>query len=572
VAVAEAEACAAREEALSARRRPGRELADDLESTQLLRELGERLVPEGNPQVLYAELLQAAIRLSDADAGTLQLLDEASHELVLLVTHGFDLDMTEHFHRVDAASDTSCGLALSRGRRTVVHFDDPDNPDPHGDLRRHVAAGYRSGQSTPLHTRSGQPIGMISTHWREHRVPTEREMRFLDLLARQAADLIERKKIDDALRAADQRKDEFLATLAHELRNPLAPLRHGIQIARKSCGAEAMLRPVIDMMDRQLSHLVRLVDDLLDVGRIQSGTLKLRKLPVALNDVIVASAEAARAFIEARGHVLQITPAAAQPVVMADFDRLVQVFTHLLSNAAKFSPQGSTIRVYVESCGTAADVRVVDRGIGIGRDDLPHVFDLFSQVRLHQGHTDGGLGVGLAIVRSLVALHGGMIRAESAGLGAGSTFSVSLPVTAPRQAPDLPSRLEMLPSTSRRRRILVVDDNVDGGDSLAALLQMHGQEVAVARDGVEAVREARTFRPEVILLDIGMPRMDGCEAARRIRALPGGQSILIVAMTGWGQAADRQRTRDAGFDRHLVKPVDEATLLDVLEADRAGAH
>lgn len=730
----------------SALRRAEHELVGDLESTQLLRDLGERLVPEGNPQVLYEELLHAAMRLANADAGTLQLLDEATQELVLLVTYGFDAGMTQRFQRVDAASTTSCGVALCTGRRTIVHFDDPAVADPHGDMRRHVEAGYRSAQSTPLHTRSGQPIGMISTHWREHRTPTERELRFLDLLARQAADLIERKKIDDALtasearlsreladamriheistrlieaddfgalieelleaaialmqsdcgsvqvldeatgemhliawrglteeaaahwarvlpdtpvvcarairerrrivipdleaecrarqihdvdvlrrcrirslqstpllsrdgrpvgmlstqwsqphepssrdlrlldvvarqaadlidrrraesarRAADQRKDEFLATLAHELRNPLAPLRHGVQIARKSCGEQGNLRPVIDMMDRQLNHLVHLVDDLLDVGRIQSGSLKLRKLPVALNDVMVAGAEAARTFIEERGHVLHMVPDPAQPVVMADFDRLVQVLTNLLSNSAKFSPPGSSIRMQVESDGADAAVRVVDRGIGIERDDLPRVFDLFSQVRTHQERMDGGLGVGLAIARSLVSLHGGTVGVESPGAGSGSTFLVRLPMIAPRAIPATSPPVPTLQALSGRRRILVVDDNVDAGDSLAALLELHGQEVIVARDGVEAVRDAADFKPDLVLLDLGMPRMDGCEAARRIRALPGGRGICIVALTGWGQAVDRQRTREAGFDRHLVKPVDEATLLEVLE-------
>jgi signal transduction histidine kinase len=746
VAVAGTEVRPERDAPPSTFRGAAEEPSDELDAVKLLRDLGERLVPEGNPKVLYDEVLQAAMRLANADAGTLQLLDEAAQQLVLLATHGFDSQMTQHFQRVDAASTTSCGVALCTGRRTVVHFDDPGAPDPHGDMRRHVEAGYRSAQSTPLQTRSGQPIGMISTHWRGHRVPTEREMRFLDLLARQAADLIERKRIDDALsasearlsreladamriheistrlieaddfdalieelleaalalmqsscgsvqvldeatgemhliawrgltadaaahwarvlphspvvcaqairerrriviadieaesrtrhihdldmlrrcgvralqstpllsrdgkpvgmlstqwsnphepstrdlrlfdiiarqaadlverrradaarRAADRRKDEFLATLAHELRNPLAPLRNGVQIARKSCGEQGTLRPVIDMMDRQLNHLVHLVDDLLDVGRIQSGTLKLRRLPVALNDVMAASAESARGFIDERGHLLDLVPAPHSPVVNADFDRLVQVFTNLLSNAAKFSPPGSVVRMQVESDGAEAVVRVVDRGIGIERDDLPRVFDLFSQVRAHQDQADGGLGVGLAIVRSLVTLHGGTVGVESDGPGAGSAFIVRLPVHAPRTLPEASLATSLPQTAARSRRILVVDDNVDAGDSLAALLQLHGQEVVVARDGVEAVRDAAQFRPDIILLDLGMPRMDGCEAARRIRALPGGRGMYVVALTGWGQALDRQRTRDAGFDRHLVKPVDEATLLEVLE-------
>jgi CheY-like chemotaxis protein/anti-sigma regulatory factor (Ser/Thr protein kinase) len=250
---------------------------------------------------------------------------------------------------------------------------------------------------------------------------------------------------------------------------------------------------------------------------------------------------------------------------MADFDRLVQVFTNLLSNAAKFSAAGSSIRLQVETDGAEAAVRVVDRGIGIDREDLHRVFDLFSQVRSHQEQLEGGLGVGLAIVRSLVSLHGGTVGAESEGAGTGSTFVVRLPVSTPRLADCSSPGQQTRTGPHCSRRILVVDDNVDAGDSLAALLQLHGHDVVVARDGVEAVREATGFGPDVIFLDLGMPRMDGCEAARRIRALPGGGAIHLVALTGWGQAVDRQRTHDAGFDRHLVKPVDEAALLEVLE-------
>jgi PAS domain S-box-containing protein len=676
-------------------------LSRELEEVTLLQEISTRLVRADDVGALHEQLLDTAVALMRSDCGSVQVLDEESNELHLLAWQGFEPEAASHWMRIpDDDPATVCSHALRDHRRVLVR--DVENfPPLQGtpDLEHMRRCGIRAVQSTPLLSRSGKPVGMLSTHWSRPHLPSQRDLHLLDVVARQAADLIERRRAEDrlresegrlrllvqsvaqavweadadgaivrdspswraftgqdseellgdgwlgavhpadrewvrckwrdavasrgrfdaecrlrgldggwrwtnlkatpvldengnvrkwlgmnidvsarktaeaALRDADRRKDEFLATLAHELRNPLAPLRHGLQIARRTANVDPALPRVVEMMDRQLTHLVRLVDDLLDVGRIQSGKLELRKRPVALEQVLTSSLEAARATLEAHGHAHELQLVDRGSYVLADFDRLVQVFSNLLANAAKYSGPGAPVVVRVEHAGGDVVVRVTDRGIGIPRDDLPHVFDLFSQVREHQGRADGGLGIGLAIVRRLVGLHGGTVTAASEGPGLGSTFSVRLPrIAAPADAAG-PGAATGTGGEVAPHRVLVVDDNADAADSLAALLRMHGQEVSVARDGLEAIREAQRVGPEVIFLDLGMPRLDGIEAARRIRSLPGGATTWICALTGWGQARDRQRTLEAGFDQHLVKPVDEGTLVAVLrqlDAPRPG--
>jgi CheY-like chemotaxis protein len=376
--------------------------------------------------------------------------------------------------------------------------------------------------------------------------------------------MTERKRVEEALLDADQRKDEFLATLAHELRNPLAPLRTGLQIMRLTSHDDAPVRATVEMMDRQLRHLVRLVDDLLDVARITSGKVELRRRPLDLRQALATSVEASRPAIDVRGHALRVDPGQEEMSVEGDFDRLVQVFSNLLSNAAKYTPQGGRIELTLAREGEHAVVSVMDSGIGIPREDLTRVFDLFSQVRAHQRHAEGGLGIGLSLVRSLVALHAGTVVAESAGSGAGSRFTVRLPLltgrSANRGAHNDGAARARVPS----RRVLIADDNADAAGALATLLQLEGHDVMVAHDGEEAVMKAANFRPDLAFLDLGMPVLDGFEAARRLRALPHGGNTFLVALTGWGQKSDRQRSREAGFDRHLVKPVDPAALMEVI--------
>ena len=377
-------------------------------------------------------------------------------------------------------------------------------------------------------------------------------------------DISEQRHAQQALEEADRRKDEFLAMLAHELRNPLAPLKNGLQIARLTSGPDATLRRTIDMMERQLNHLVHLVDDLLDVARIRSGKVALRRERVLLREVLAHAVEVSRASIDARDQELAVEVVPEDLAVDGDFDRLAQIFSNLLSNSSKYTGNRGHIRLRMTRDGECAVVDVIDNGIGIPAEDLPKVFELFSQVREHQHRADGGLGIGLSLVQSLVAYHGGSVSAYSAGLGTGSRFTVRLPLlVAPIESREAESPAARS-STQSRRRILVADDNVDAAESMARLIALYGHEVEIAHGGFEALKKAERFRPDLLILDIGMPDLDGLETASRLRATPHGKNAVLVALTGWGQPADRERTTAAGFDAHLVKPIDEPTLLQTL--------
>jgi PAS domain S-box-containing protein len=381
-------------------------------------------------------------------------------------------------------------------------------------------------------------------------------------------DITKNKRIEHELREADRRKNEFLATLAHELRNPMAPLKNGLHIVRLSSEPDSPVHRVVDVMDRQLNHLVRLVDDLLDVGRITSGKVALRRRRVELREVLARSIEASQAIIDAHHHELDVDEGAEQLFVHGDLDRLAQIFSNLLGNAAKYTDDGGRIRVAVRRDASEAVVQVSDTGVGIPAAELTHVFDLFSQVRAHQGRTEGGLGIGLSLVKQLIAMHGGEVTAESAGLGKGTTFTVRLPLMqGSKDEIKKTSSIHTSPC-AKRLRILVVDDNADVAGSLAMLLEMQGHEVLSARDGVEAIARAGDNNIDVALLDLGMPRMDGIETARRLREMPGTRNMLLAAVTGRGQDIDRERTREAGFDHHLVKPVDPARLTEILQTVR----
>jgi len=383
-------------------------------------------------------------------------------------------------------------------------------------------------------------------------------------------DISEQRRAQQALEEADRRKDEFLAMLAHELRNPLAPLKNGLQIARLTSGLDATLRRTIDMMERQLNHLVHLVDDLLDVARIRSGKVALRRERVLLREVLAHAVEVSRASIDSRDQELAVEVIPEELAVDGDFDRLAQIFSNLLSNSSKYTGNRGHIRLRMTRDGECAVVDVIDNGIGIPPEDLPKVFELFSQVREHQHRADGGLGIGLSLVQSLVAYHGGSVSAYSAGLGTGSKFTVRLPLlVAPvecRESEPPPPRS----STPSRRRVLVADDNVDAAESMARLIALYGHEVEMAHGGFEVLKKAQAFQPDLLFLDIGMPDLDGLETARRLRATPHGKNAVLVALTGWGQAADRERTTAAGFDAHLVKPIDEPTLRQTLGLANGG--
>jgi PAS domain S-box-containing protein len=379
-------------------------------------------------------------------------------------------------------------------------------------------------------------------------------------------DITERKQAEEALREADRRKDEFLATLAHELRNPLAPVRNALHILRLKGGLAPELQWARDVIDRQVQQMTRLIDDLMDISRITRDRLEMRSEHAELAKVIQGAVETNRALIESSGHELHVTLPDEPVYLEADIVRLAQVFSNLLNNAAKYSDRGSRIWLAAEQQDGEVRVSIRDEGIGIPSEMLPRIFEMFTQVDRSLERTQGGLGIGLTIVRRLVEMHGGSIEARSEGVDRGSEFIVRLPVSSSSAASASPSRAELLAPAAVRRRVLVVDDNADAAASLCLMLELLGYETRSAADGMAGLESVGQFRPHIALLDIGMPRMNGYDLARHIRQEPWGKEIVLIAVTGWGQEQDRQRTVAAGFDQHLVKPVDPNALAGLLAA------
>jgi PAS domain S-box-containing protein len=367
------------------------------------------------------------------------------------------------------------------------------------------------------------------------------------------------------LREADRRKDEFLATLAHELRNPLAPIRNALQIMRLTDEA-AIQENARGIIERQLQQMIHLVDDLLDVSRISQGKVELRREHADLAAVVQTAVETSRPLIDAGKHELTLRlPPPGALMVDVDVTRITQVIANLLNNAAKYTPQQGRIEIAAERAKDRACISVRDSGVGIPAEMLPHVFEMFAQIDRTLARAQGGLGIGLALVKSLVELHGGSVEAHSEGHGLGSRFVINLPLTvADAQIfPHAPTSMLTSPH-SKNIRVLVVDDNVDSADSLSQCLRMLGYQTLMAHDGLEAVRSAESYNPDVALLDIGLPHMSGYEAARQIRAQPQGAQLLLIALSGWGQEEDRRKSKAAGFDHHFVKPVDIDELTNVL--------
>jgi PAS domain S-box-containing protein len=364
-------------------------------------------------------------------------------------------------------------------------------------------------------------------------------------------DVTDHKLSEMSLISADRRKDEFLATLSHELRNPLAPIRTALEVMRLARNDADVVEKARATMERQLTHLVRITDDLLDIARITQNKVELRRERIDLRAAILSAVETTRPLVEAQQQSLDVELPPQAIWLEADFTRLAQVFSNLLSNAAKYTDRGGQIRVSAAAGEGEVAVSVSDTGIGIAADNLPRVFEMFTQLQPHRDRTHGGLGIGLTLARRLVELHGGTIAARSEGPGRGSTFTVTLPATMRAAHADrvrTPSG-----EIAGQCRVLLAEDNADAAEMMRVMLTFGGHDVCVARDGVEAVAIAETFDPQIAFLDIGMPRMDGYEAARRIRARLGSR-IMLVALTGWGQDEDKRLSREAGFDHHLTKP------------------
>jgi two-component system CheB/CheR fusion protein len=414
-----------------------------------------------------------------------------------------------------------------------------------------------------VHRRSDGTLFPVEVSSRGAEVGGER------LLLSLIRDITDRKLAEQALREADRRKDEFLATLAHELRNPLAPIRNAVQILRLKSPADPDLRWAHDIIDRQAQQLTRLVDDLLDVSRITRGRIELRQERVELAALLERALETSRPALEAARHQLTVTFPEEPLELVLDLTRIAQALSNLLNNAAKYTRPGGHIRLSASREDGEAVIRVRDDGIGIPPEMLASIFEMFAQVDTSLERTQGGLGIGLTIARRLVEMHGGTIAAASEGPGMGSELVVRLPLApAPEAAAPDPRVEATAPGASLR--ILVVDDNEDSAESLAMLLGLTGHDVRTAHDGPQALTAAAEHRPDVVFLDIGMPGMNGYEVASRLRRRPETQGVLLAAMTGWGQEEDRRRSKEAGFDYHLVKPLDPKALDELLARAASG--
>jgi PAS domain S-box-containing protein len=539
-------------------------LAAEADALARLNELSSRLWRMRSLREGLDEMLAATIELLGADMGNVQILDAERNVLTIAAQRGFERDFLDFFRKVSTRDDSACGRALRSGARMVI--EDVEVDAPYAPLRPIArAAGYRAVQATPLIGRDGTPLGMLSTHFRSPHRPGEQDLRRLDLYVRQAADFIERCRTDEVLRRADRQKDEFLATLAHELRNPLAPVRNAIQILRLKGPLSPDVQWARDVIDRQMQQMTRLIDDLMDLSRITRNRIELRKGRVDLARVLHGAVETSRPLIDGSGHELSVLLPPEPLYVDADPARLAQVFANLLNNAARYSERHGRIVLKAERQGSDVAVSVRDQGIGIPEEMLPRIFDSFTQVNRSLERSQGGLGIGLTLVKRLVEMHGGSVAAHSDGAGRGSEFVVRLPVPIAFAAPGSPARPdEPVTDAPACCRLLIVDDNNDAATSLGMMLRILGYETRTAGDGLAGLEAAAEFRPDVLLLDIGMPKLNGYDVARRIREQPWGKGPVLIAVTGWGQAEDRQRSSEAGFDHHLVKPVDPAALTKLL--------
>lgn len=366
---------------------------------------------------------------------------------------------------------------------------------------------------------------------------------------------------EEALRDADRRKDEFLAILAHELRNPLAPIRSGLQLLRESSGNAAEPDKVIPVLERQVGQMVQLVDDLLDLSRVSRGVIELRQRPMDVHEAMEQAIEATRPLLESKGHRLELHFHDQPLLLNADPTRIAQVFGNLLDNAAKYTDPSGVVFITTRILDGQAHITFTDSGIGISTEHISKVFEMFGQVDRSHARTRGGLGIGLHIVEQLVHMHGGNIHASSEGIGKGSSFTVTLPLASePVHVQEEPVAKTII----KQMRVLIADDNEDGVTALGKLLEIAGHNVKVAFSGEEALAAGEAFHPDAIILDIGMPGMDGYETCRRMRELPWGRDVHMIALTGWGQEEDKRRTREAGFDHHLVKPIRSKDVKEVL--------
>jgi PAS domain S-box-containing protein len=578
------------------RKRVQKTLEEDLADSRLLAEISTRLIPEGDIDELLHEIIRAAIAVTDADMGTIQLLETGENELRLLAWKGFEEPYIHLFHHVRLSTHTPAASALETARREVV----PDLArSSFGVGTRSGAemgsAGVRAMQSTPLISRSGRPLGVISTYWRELHDCTDRALRLMDLLARQAADLIERSQVEaerQALLESERRaraeseraarlKDDFLATLSHELRSPLNAILGWAQLIKAASEDQSKVLRGVEVIDRNARAQAQLIGDLLDLSRIITGKMRLNVHRVELPVVIDAAIEAVRPAAAARGiRIDSVIEPIAQPV-HGDATRLQQVLWNLLSNAVKFTSEGGRVQVVLARVNSRVEILVSDTGKGIRPDFLPHVFERFRQGDASAAREHGGLGIGLALVKQLIELHGGEVRAASAGEGKGSTFTVRLPLAIfhaaddePRKHPLVPASISLDESALRLDgvKVLVVDDEPDTLEVIRQVLEGCRAKVATARSAEDALvaLEAEPF--DVLLSDIGMPKRDGYDLISEVRRR--GVKTPAAAVTAFARSEDRTRAMLSGYQAHMTKPLETSELLATVAAlsGRIGAR
>ena len=569
-----------------------RKLADDAlrEERRILEVLnatGAAIAAQLDLQTLVQTVTDAGTQISGARFGAFfyNVINSQGESFLLYSLSGAP---REAFEKFGLPRNTAVFNPTFRGEGVVRSADITKDPR-YGQMPPHygMPAGHlqvRSYLAVPVVSRSGEVIGGLFFGHPEVGVFTPRTEQLIVAVATQAATAIDharlydaaqreiasRERAEGALLEADRRKDEFLATLAHELRNPLAPIRQAALISQAATATEAQKRWSHDVISRQVQHMSLLLDDLLDVSRITRGTLELRRQPTELSAVVDAAVETARPAIDTKRHLLSVEIPQTPVRFAADPLRLAQVLSNLLTNAAKYTDPEGHIRLNAAMVDSGLTITVTDSGIGIPPEDIAGVFAMFSQVKSTQDRSEGGLGIGLALAKGLVELHGGSLEARSRGVGFGSEFVVRLPLIRPQasrpKVDDAPAA-----RASASRKVLIADDNRDAADSLAVLLRMDGHEVAVAYDGPQALALLAHVQPEVALLDIGMPGLDGYEVARRVRQGPLGRAITLIAVTGWGQDRDKTQAHQAGFDHHFSKPVDPERLCRLLRAGPAPA-
>jgi signal transduction histidine kinase/CheY-like chemotaxis protein len=525
------------------------------ERQRLLGEAAAILLSVDEPDAMMHALFAKIAPHFGLDTYFNYMLNDVGDALWLESFDGISRDEARAAERLDLGEAVSGLVAQQRESYVASHLQSSADP------RLHIAKaqGLRAYACHPL-LADNRLLGTLSFGSRQRDEFDAEEVEFMRTVCHYVTAAYERVRLIRELRNADRRKDEFLATLAHELRNPLAPIRNALHIMQLAGDDTATIEQARTMMERQLRQMVRLIDDLLDVSRITRGKLDLRKERVELSAVIGNAVDTTRPLIEAAGHSLTVSLPPHPVYLDADPMRLAQVFSNLLNNAAKYTDRGG--RLWLTAAHDASDIviHVRDTGIGIPSEALSTVFDMFAQVDRSLEKSQGGLGIGLTLVKRLVELHGGTVEARSEGPGKGSEFITRLPIVPARKTPRKLQSDGVRSQPHMSCRILIADDNRDAAESMSMLLRMMGNEVRTVHDGFQAMEEASAFRPDVMLLDIGMPRMNGYDVARAIRAQRWGAGMLLVALTGWGQDDDKRRADEAGFDQHFTKPVNPAAL------------